>query len=155
MNKKKAPSSQIIENRKARHEYFIEDTFEAGLVLTGWEVKSLRAGRVQINESHAIIKRNEAWLFGSIITPLPTASTHVNPDPQRTRKLLMKRREIDKLIGLIDRQGYTIVPLKLYWKDSKVKCLIGVAKGKKQHDKRASQKDADWQREKGRLMKRT
>jgi len=153
MNKKKTPSSQIIENRKARHEYFIEDTFEAGLVLEGWELKSLRAGRVQISESHAIIKHGEAWLFGGIITPLPTASTHINPDPTRTRKLLLSRREIDKLMGLIDRQGYTIVPLKLYWKNGKVKCLIGIAKGKKQHDKRASQKDQDWQREKSRIMK--
>lgn len=154
MNKKQAEANHIIENRKARHEYFIEDTYEAGIALEGWEVKSLRAHRVQINDAHVIIKHGEAYILGSLITPLPTASTHVTADPSRTRKLLFHRREINKLMGLIDRQGYTLVPLKLYFKNRRIKCLVGLARGKKQHDKRQTQKDKDWQREKARILKR-
>lgn len=146
-------NATIAQNRKARHEYFIEDKFEAGLVLEGWEVKSLRAGRVQLDQSYVILKHMQAWLFGALITPLATASTHINPDPQRSRKLLLKRSELNKLIGLIERRGYTLVPLTLYWKNNRVKLEIGLAKGKKQHDKRAALKERDWQRQKERLFK--
>lgn len=153
MNKKRV-ENHIIENRKARHAYFIEDTFEAGMALEGWEVKSLRAHKVQINDAHVIIKRGEAFLLGSIINPLPTVSTHIVADPARTRKLLLKKAEINKLIGLIERQGYTLVPLKLYFKNQRIKCLVGLARGKKQHDKRQAEKAKDWQREKARILKR-
>lgn len=150
---KGAGSSTIVTNKKARHDYFIEDKFEAGLVLEGWEVKSLRAGKVQLVDSYVIVKNNEAWLLGSLITPLPTASTHIKPDPQRTRKLLMHRHELDKLIGAVERKGYTLVALSLYWKKGRVKLEIGLAKGKQTHDKRAASKDRDWQREKQRILK--
>ena len=155
MSKTKAgtPSSTIALNKKARHEYFIEERFEAGISLEGWEVKSLRAGRLQINESYVTIKEGEAFLFGAHITPLPTASTHIQPDPIRTRKLLLHRRELDKLIGQVERKGYTLVPLAMYWKQGKAKLEIGLAKGKKQHDKRAAEKDRDWQRDKQRMFK--
>ena len=153
MNKKTTTDNSITNNKKARHDYFIEDTLEAGMALEGWEVKSLRAGRVQINDSHAIIRRSEIFLLGGVITPLPTASTHRTNDPTRTRKLLLHRKEINKLIGLIERKGYTLVPLKLYWKRGKVKLLLGLAKGKKQHDKRQSLKEKDWQRDKQRILK--
>lgn len=123
------------------------------MVLEGWEVKSLRAGKVQLTESHIILKRGEAWLIGALINPLPTASTHINPDAQRTRKLLLHLSELSKLIGYVERKGYTIVPLKLYWKRGRVKCDIGLAKGKKEHDKRSANKDRDWQREKARILK--
>jgi SsrA-binding protein len=146
-------SSTIITNKKARFEYFIEDRFEAGLALEGWEVKSLRAGKVQLVDSYVIIKNDEAWLLGALITPLPTASTHIHPDPQRTRKLLLHRKELDRLIGAVERKGYTLIALSLYWKKGKVKAEIGLAKGKQSHDKRAVQKDRDWQREKQRIMK--
>lgn len=146
-------SSTIVTNKKARFDYFIEDRFEAGLVLEGWEVKSLRAGKVQLVDSYVIIKDNEAWLLGALITPLPTASTHIRPDPQRTRKLLLHRNELDKLIGAVERKGYTLVALSLYWKKGRVKAEIGLAKGKQVHDKRAAQKEKDWQREKQRIMK--
>lgn len=151
-NKKASPNTIVI-NRKARHEYFIEERFEAGLVLQGWEVKSLRAGKVQVDESHVIIKRGEAWLLGSIIIPLPTASTHIVPDPSRTRKLLLHNKELAQLIGAVERKGYTIVPLSMYWKSGKAKIEIGLARGKKQHDKRATEKERDWQREKARILK--
>ena len=155
--KKKKPasnaSSTIALNKKARFDYFIEDTFEAGLALQGWEVKSLREGRVQLKESYVIIQNNEAWLLGAHISPLASASTHIQPDPTRTRKLLLHRRELDKLIGAIDRQGYTVVPTAMYWKKGKAKLEIGLAKGKKQHDKRASLKARDWEREKHRVLK--
>lgn len=151
--KKKVAPGSIAQNKKARHEYFIEENFEAGLALEGWEVKSLRAGRVQLNESYVLIKDGEAYLFGGHITPLPTASTHITPDPTRTRKLLLHRREISHLIGAVERQGYTLVVLALYWKNGKIKADIGLAKGKKQHDKRATQKDRDWQRDKARMLK--
>ncbi|QKK12724.1 MAG: SsrA-binding protein SmpB [Pseudomonadota bacterium] len=140
-------------NKKARHDFFIEERFEAGLALEGWEVKSLRAGRVQLKESYVLVRDNEAWLFGSHISPLPTASTHIHPDPLRTRKILLHRNELDTLIGAVERKGYTLVPLALYWKRGRAKLEIGLAKGKKQHDKRATEKDRDWQREKRRLLK--
>lgn len=143
----------IALNKRARHEYAIEENYEAGLVLQGWEVKSLRAGRAQISEGYVLIKNNEAWLFGAHINPLPTVSTHVVADPTRTRKLLLNRAELDRLIGAVERRGYTLVPLKLYWKKGHVKLDVGLAKGKKAHDKRASEKDRDWQREKSRILK--
>lgn len=145
--------SSIAENRKARHEYFIESTYEAGLALQGWEVKSMRAGRVQLKEAYVFLKNGEAFLFGAHVSALPTASTHVIPDPIRTRKLLLNRSELNGLVGAVDRKGYTLVPLELYWKAGKAKLRIGLAKGKKEHDKRASSKDKDWQREKSRLLK--
>ncbi len=153
--KKQNKSNLIAQNKRARHEYFIEETHEAGLALEGWEVKSLRAGKVQLNESYVLIKDNEAWLFGALITPLITASSHSKHDPLRLRKLLMHRREIDRLIGKIEQQGYTLIPLDLHWSKGKVKATIGLAKGKKLHDKRAAQKERDWQRDKQRIMKLT
>ena len=152
-SKKTKQSSSIAQNKKARHDYHIEDTFEAGLVLEGWEVKSLRSGKVQVRDAYVLLKGGEALLFGTLINPLPSASTHVTPDPQRTRKLLLHRSEIDHLAGAIERKGMTAVALALYWKDGRVKVQIGLARGKKQHDKRASEKQRDWQREKGRLLK--
>lgn len=156
MNAKKKPdksNASIAENRKARFDYFIEETFEAGLALQGWEVKSLRAGRAQLKEAYVFIKNDEAFLFGAHISALPTASTHVIPDPVRTRKLLLNRAELRHLAVAVERKGYTIVPLELYWKNGRAKLKIGVAKGKQDHDKRNTEKDRDWQREKSRLMK--
>jgi SsrA-binding protein len=153
---KKQPAADaplIAENRKARHDYFIEETYEAGLVLLGWEVKSLRAGRAQLKEAYVFIKDGEAWLFGAHVAALPTASTHVIPDPIRTRKLLLNRSELNGLIGAVERRGYTLVPLELYWKSGRAKLRVGLAKGKKEHDKRATSKDRDWQRERARLLK--
>ena len=151
--KKAGGGSTIALNKKAGHDFFIEERFEAGLALEGWEVKSLRAGRVNIKESYVTIKDGEAFLFGCLITPLPTASTHIQPDPTRTRKILMHRSELNKLIGLVDRKGYTLVPTAMYWKRGRAKLEVGLAKGKKQHDKRATEKDRDWKREKERLFK--
>ena len=151
--KKIDPGSTIALNKKAKHEYFIEERLEAGMVLEGWEVKSMRSGRAQLQEAYVFIKEGEAWLFGAHMTPLPTASTHIKPDPIRTRKLLLHQSEINKLIGATERRGYTLVPLALYWKRGRAKLEIGLAKGKKQHDKRASEKNRDWQRDKQRLMK--
>ena len=151
--KKTGIGSTIALNKKARHDYFVEDTFEAGIALLGWEVKSLRAGRAQITESYIVIKNGEAWLLGAHITPLPTASTHINPDPTRTRKLLLHHSELNKLIGAVERKGYTLVALAMYWKRGLVKLEIGLAKGKKQYDKRADLRAKDWQREKERLLK--
>lgn len=153
-SKKTKDSGTIAVNRKARHDYFIEEHLEAGLVLMGWEVKSIRAGRAQMSEAHVIVRRGEAWLLNAHISPLDSASTHVNPEPTRTRKLLLHKKELNKLIGSIDRKGYTVVPLSMYWKTGKVKLEIGLAKGKKQYDKRADLKERDWQRQKQRLMKR-
>jgi SsrA-binding protein len=147
-------NTNISVNRKAQHEYFIEERFEAGLVLEGWEVKSLRAGRVQLDQGYVILKRGAAWLFGALITPLSTVSTHITPDPQRSRKLLLHQRELNKLLGYVERKGYTIAPLSLYWKNNRVKLEIGLAKGKKLHDKRASEKERDWKREQQRLLKK-
>lgn len=145
--------STIAANKKARHDYFIEDRYEAGLVLEGWEVKSLRAGRANLTESYVIVKDGEAWLLGATITALPTASTHIQPDPTRTRKLLLHREELDKLIGAVERKGYTLVALSLFWKKGRAKIDIGLARGKKQHDKRATEKEREWQRDKQRLLK--
>jgi SsrA-binding protein len=147
-------SNTIAINKTARHDYFVEQRFEAGIALEGWEVKSLRENRVNLKESYILVKDDELWLFGAHITPLPTASTHIHPDPLRTRKLLMHRREIDMLRGMVERKGYTLVPTAMYWKKGRAKVEIGLAKGKKQHDKRAVAKDRDWQREKARIMKR-
>jgi SsrA-binding protein len=154
MTEKQKSNSSIAVNRKAHHEYSFEDRFEAGIALEGWEVKSLRAGRVQLDQSYVLLKNNEAWIFGLLITPLQTASTHIHPDPQRTRKLLLHRSEINKLIGSVERKGYTLIPLNLHWKGSRVKLEIALAKGKKLHDKRATEKDRDWQRQKQRAMKK-
>ena len=151
--KSKVSSNTIADNRKARHDYTLETDFEAGLVLHGWEVKSIRGGRAQLKESHIILKHDEAWLLNSHISPLETTSTHVVAEPTRTRKLLLHRKEIDKLRMAVEREGYTIVPVKLYWKKHNVKLKIAIAKGKKQHDKRASEKSRDWHREKSRIMK--
>ena len=144
----------IVLNKSARHEFFIEQRFEAGIALEGWEVKSLRENRVNLKESYVLIKDDEIWLFGAHITPLATASTHIQPDPTRTRKLLLRRREIDMLRGQVERKGYTLIATAMYWKKGRVKVEIGLAKGKKLHDKRAASKDRDWQREKERLFKR-
>ncbi len=146
-------NKSISVNKRARHDYFIEESLEAGLVLQGWEVKSLREGRVQLSESYIIIKHAEAWLFNAHITPLKTASTHIHPDPVGLRKLLLHKAQLDKLIGSVERKGYTIVPLSLYWSKDRVKLEIGLAKGKKEFDKRASQKDREWEREKARVFK--
>ena len=152
--KKSAPSNQICQNRKARHDYLILETFEAGLMLEGWEVKSARENRVQINEAHIIIRRNEAWLLNAHFTPLSTTSTHKIADPTHTRKLLLHRKELNTLMGRVEQKGLTIVPLSLYWKRNRVKAEIALAQGKKLHDKRAVDKDRDWQRQKERIMKR-
>ncbi len=154
MKKTQKTNSNIASNRKAFHDYSIEDRFEAGLVLQGWEVKSLRAGHIQLDQGYILLKRGEAFLFGALITPLQTASTHITADPQRNRKLLLHQRELSKLVGYIERRGYTVVPLSLYWKHNQVKLEIGLAKGKQLHDKRASEKERDWQRQKQRLLKK-
>ena len=143
----------IALNKKARFDYEIEAQYEAGLVLQGWEVKSLRAGKVQLVDSYVLLKNNEAWLLSSLITPLGTVSTHITPDPRRTRKLLLNRSELNKLIGLVERKGYTLIPLALYWKNNRVKMSIALARGKKLYDKRQTERDRDWQREKQRLSK--
>lgn len=154
MNKPKKAPRLIAQNKKARHDYSLETQFEAGLALEGWEVKSIRDGRVQLKESYIILKRGEAWLIGAHISPLKSASTHIDPDPVRTRKLLLNRREINKLIVSKEREGYTIVPLDLHWGGNNlVKINIAIAKGKKQHDKRAALKERDWNREKARILK--
>lgn len=154
MKKTLKTNKDIAKNRKALHDYFIEDRYEAGLVLHGWEVKSLREGRVQLDQGYVIVKDGEAWLFGALITPLQTVSTHITPDPIRTRKLLLHKRELNKLIGSVERKGYTLIPLSLYWSDNnRVKLEVGLAKGKKLHDKRDTEKERDWKREKERLMK--
>ncbi|MEZ5543129.1 MAG: SsrA-binding protein SmpB [Pseudomonadota bacterium] len=147
-------SSTIALNKKARHDYFIEDRLEAGLALQGWEVKSLREGRVQLTDSYIIVKNNEAWLLGFRIAPLLSASTHITPDPTRTRKLLLHRRELDRLIGAVERKGYTLIPLALYWKQGRAKLEIALARGKHSHDKRAAEKSRDWEREKQRLLRK-
>jgi SsrA-binding protein len=143
----------IIDNRKAFFDYFIEDRYEAGLVLEGWEVKALRAGRGQIKEGYVTIRDDELFLIGAHISPLPEASTHINPDPVRTRKLLLHRDEISKLISKVEQRGHTLVPLNFHYKAGRVKCEIGLAKGKKMHDKRETEKKRDWEREKARIMR--
>jgi SsrA-binding protein len=149
----KQTDNTIALNRQAGHEYYIEEQFEAGLVLEGWEVKSLREGRAQLKESYVDIHRGEAWLCGAHISPLLSASTHVNPIAVRRKKLLLHRRELNKLIGSVERKGYTLIPIAMYWVKGRAKLKIGLAKGKKLHDKRAAEKDKDWQRDKARIMK--
>ncbi len=143
----------IVQNKKATHDYFIEERFEAGLALEGWEVKAIRAGRVQLKEGYVVIRDAELYLIGAHITPLPEASTHVKPDPLRSRKLLMHAGEIAKLIGKVERAGYTLVPLDLHYTKGRVKATIGLAKGKRQYDKRATEREREWQRERQRIMK--
>ena len=143
----------IVENRKAFHDYFIEERYEAGLALEGWEVKAIRAGRAQLKEAYVIVRGAEAFIIGMHVSALPTASTHVRPDPTRTRKLLLQRAELAKLIGKVERSGYTLVPLDLHFARGRVKAQIGLAKGKKQFDKREAEKERDWQREKQRLLR--
>lgn len=143
----------IIDNKKAFHDYFIEERYEAGLMLEGWEVKAIRAGRAQLKEAYVVVKKEEVWLVGCHISPLSTASTHIKPDPIRTRKLLLHALEIKKLIGKVQQAGYTLVPLNLHYTKGRIKLDIGLAKGKKQHDKRATEKEREWQREKARLIR--
>lgn len=143
----------IVQNKKAFHDYFIEERFEAGIALEGWEVKAIRDGRVQLKEAYVIVNGGEVFLLGSHISPLPTASTHIQPDPTRTRKLLLKAGEISKLIGAVERAGYTLVPLDMHYVRGRVKLEIGLAKGKKQHDKRAAERDKEWSREQQRLLR--
>lgn len=143
----------IADNKKAFHDYFIEERYEAGLALEGWEVKAIRAARVQLKEAYVVIRNAELALIGAHISPLPTASTHINPDPARTRKLLLHSAEIAKLVGKVERAGYTLVPLNLHYTRGRIKLDIGLAKGKKQHDKRETEKKREWQREKQRLVK--
>ena len=145
----------IVENKKAFHDYFIEERYEAGIVLEGWEAKAIRAGRVQLKEAYVIISNGELFLIGSHISALSTVSTHVQPDPTRTRKLLLNAAEVDKLIGAVERAGYTLVPLDMHYARGRIKLEIGLAKGKKQHDKRETEKDRDWKREQQRLLRHT
>jgi SsrA-binding protein len=146
-------TAAIAENRKAFHDYFIEDRYEAGVALEGWEVKAIRAGRVQIKEAYVFLRGEEVFLIGAHISPLAEASTHVSPDPTRTRKLLLHAEEIRKLIGKVQRAGYTLVPLDLHYTRGRVKLAVGLAKGKRQYDKRATEKEKEWQREKQRLLR--
>lgn len=150
---KKTPSNNIAQNRRARHDYFLEDKFEAGIVLEGWEVKSMRDGRLQLNESYIQMDRGEAWLHGAHISPMLSASTHVHPQNERRRKLLLNRVELNRLGAAVDRKGYTIVPVAMYWSKGRAKLEIALAKGKQHHDKRAAAKDADWAREKSRIFR--
>lgn len=153
MAKSSASSSTIALNKKARHEYHLHERFEAGISLLGWEVKSLRAGRVQFTDSYVMLRNGEAFLVGAHISPMTTASTHVDTTPMRDRRLLLHARELDNLIGSVERKGFTLVPTALYWKSGKVKLEIALATGKKQHDKRAADKDRDWERQKQRLLR--
>jgi SsrA-binding protein len=153
-SKGKTTNNTITLNKKAHFDYFLQERFEAGLVLEGWEVKSLRAGKVQLRDTYILLKGGEAWLLGAVITPLPTASTHIMPDAQRTRKLLLHQKELNKLFGWVERKGYTLVPTKMYWKQGYAKMEIALAQGKKSFDKRDTEKERDWQREKERLFKR-
>ena len=155
MSKKtKKPTGNVIAvNRRARHDYFIESNFEAGLALEGWEVKSLRAGNAQLTEAYVNVKQGEAWLVGAHFAPLKTTSTHITANPTRARKLLLHRYELDRLTGAVERKGYTLIPLELHWHKGRAKLDIGLGKGKKQHDKRADRKDRDWQRQKERILK--
>lgn len=143
----------IVQNKKAFHDYFIEEKFEAGIALEGWEVKAIRAGRAQLKESYVIINQGELFLIGSHISPLPTASTHVHPDPTRTRKLLLHAEEIHRLISKVERAGYTLIALDIHYTRGRIKLEIGLAKGKKKHDIRETEKERDWQREKQRLVR--
>ena len=151
--KPKTDSNVIAQNKRARHDYHIHDRFEAGLALAGWEVKSIRAGKCQLVDSYVLLKDGEAWLLGAHIEPLKSASSHVTADPNRTRKLLLNRRELGKLFGAVQQEGYTCVALSMYWKKHLVKCQIGIAKGKKAYDKRATEKERDWNRDKQRIAR--
>ena len=151
-DKEKADNT-IALNKRARHEFHIDERIEAGLVLEGWEVKSLRAGKVQLSEGYAIVKNGEIFLFGAQISPLLSASTHVVPDMRRTRKLLLGRGQIDRLVGQVERKGYTLVPLSLYWKNNRAKLELGLARGKQEHDKRATEKEREWERDKQRVLR--
>ncbi|HET8697347.1 MAG TPA: SsrA-binding protein SmpB [Gammaproteobacteria bacterium] len=153
MAKKDEKNSTIAQNKKARFDYFIEERVEAGLALQGWEVKSMRAGKAQLVDAYVILRDGEAWLLGSHVTPLNTASTHVDANPTRIRKLLLNRREIDRFTGLVERKGYTLVALELYWSKNRAKLAVGLARGKKQHDKRATEKDRDWERTRARALR--
>jgi SsrA-binding protein len=152
--KQQSGESSIAQNKKARFDYFIEDRIEGGLALQGWEVKSMRAGKAQLTDSYVILREGEAWLLNSHVTPLNTVSTHYVAEPKRVRKVLLNRREIDRLTGLVERKGYTLVALELYWSKNHVKVAVGLAKGKKQHDKRATEKERDWNRDKARILRR-
>lgn len=152
MAKTDTPNTTIALNKKAKHDYFIEQRFECGIVLQGWEVKSLRAGHGNLSDSYVHIRNGEAWLINAHISPLLSASTHISPETTRSRKLLLHKKELDKLIGSVERKGYTLVPLAMYWKGGKAKVEIALAKGKKEHDKRDATRDRDWQREKARVM---
>jgi len=152
-NKQKTPNNTIGINKKAGFDYFLQERFEAGIVLEGWEVKSLRAGRLQLRDTYVLIKEGEAWLLNAVITPLTDASSHINPEHRRTRKLLLHRSELNKLIGATERKGYALIPTGMYWKNGRVKLGFALAKGKKDYDKRDTEKDRDWQREKERLFK--
>lgn len=143
----------IVQNRKAFHDYFIEDRLEAGIALEGWEVKAIRAGRVQIKEAYVIVSSGELYLIGSHISPLPAASTHLTPDPTRTRKLLLHAAEVSRLIGSVERAGYTLLPLDLHYRNGRVKVEVGLAKGKRQYDKRQAEREKDWRREQQRLLR--
>lgn len=156
MNKVKPhPGNKTIAlNKKARRDYFIDERMEAGLCLQGWEVKSLRAGKIQIIDSYILLKDSQAYLFGALISPLPTAARHVEADPQRSRKLLLHRVELNRLIGAVERKGFALIPTALYWKGGRAKLEIGIARGKKTHDKRETEKQRDWQRQKARLLRR-
>ena len=152
--KTKKPAGDVIAvNRRARHDYFIEDRFEAGLALEGWEVKSLRAGNAQLSEAYVNLKKGEAWLVGAHFSPLKTTSTHIKANPTRPRKLLLHRYELDRLTGAVERKGFALIPLDLHWFKGRAKLNIGLAKGKKQHDKRKDTKDRDWQRQRERILK--
>ena len=150
---RKPVGNTIAVNRRARHDFFIEDTFEAGLALEGWEAKSLREGRAQLAEAYVTLRNGEAWLIGAHFSPLKTTASHLKADPTRSRKLLLHRRELDRLTGAVERKGYALVPLNLHWHKGRAKLDVGLAKGKKQHDKRAADKDRDWQRQKERILK--
>jgi SsrA-binding protein len=143
----------IVENKKAFHDYFVEERYEAGIALEGWEVKAIRAGRAQLKEAYVVLKGGEVFLIGAHISPLPTASTHIQPDPTRTRKLLLHAEEIRRLVGKVEQAGYTLVPLNLHYAKGRIKAEIGLAKGKKQYDKRAAEKEREWNREKQRLLR--
>jgi SsrA-binding protein len=145
----------IVQNKKAFHEYFIEERYEAGIALEGWEVKAIRAGRAQLKEAYVIVSNGEVFLVGAHVSALPAASTHVQPDPTRTRKLLLNAAEISKLVGAVERAGYTMVPIDMHYTRGRIKLEIGLAKGKKQHDKRAAARDKDWQREQQRLLRQS
>lgn len=152
MNDRTVPMS-ITQNKKAGFDYFLEETYEAGIVLAGWEVKAIRAGKAQIRESHIVVRDGELYLLNAHISPLHSASTHVNPESTRTRKLLMHRAQINRLIGKVEQRGYALIPLNFHFKNGRIKCEMALGKGKKQHDKRDTIKDQDWKREQDRLMK--